>query len=62
MKIEGISKVNIYGQRPECIYIELYEDKLANLGVHPAEVLATLNGQNKPCTPDTTKAAVPGCA
>ncbi|MBP9546993.1 MAG: efflux RND transporter permease subunit, partial [Tidjanibacter sp.] len=34
MKIEGISKVNIYGQRPECIYIELYEDKLANLGVH----------------------------
>ena len=47
MKIEGISKVNIYGQRPECIYIELYEDKLANLGVHPAEVLATLNGQNK---------------
>lgn len=45
--IEGISKVNIYGERQECISIELYEDRLANLGVHPAEVLSTLNGQNK---------------
>lgn len=47
LKIDGISKVNIYGERKECINIELYEDKLANLGVHPAEVLSTLSGQNK---------------
>ncbi|MDR2037213.1 MAG: efflux RND transporter permease subunit, partial [Bacteroidales bacterium] len=46
-KIEGVSNVSIYGKRNECINIELYEDKLANLGVHPAEVLSTLNGQNK---------------
>lgn len=46
-KIEGISKVNIYGKRQECINIELYENRMANLGVHPAEVLSTLNGQNK---------------
>ncbi|MDH6342707.1 multidrug efflux pump subunit AcrB [Parabacteroides sp. PFB2-12] len=46
-KIEGISKVNIYGKREEAIHIELYEDRLANLGVHPAEVLSTLNGQNQ---------------
>lgn len=46
-KIEGISDISIYGKQKECIQIELYEDKLANLGVHPAEVLATLNGQNK---------------
>jgi multidrug efflux pump subunit AcrB len=47
MKIDGVSKVDIYGKRNECINIELYVDRLANLGVHPAEVLSTLNGQNK---------------
>ncbi len=45
--IEGISDVIIYGERKECINIELYEDRMATLGVHPAEVLATLDGQNK---------------
>jgi multidrug efflux pump subunit AcrB len=47
LEIEGISRVDIYGQRKECINIELYEDKIANLGISPAEVLSTLNGQNK---------------
>lgn len=46
-EIEGVSRVDIYGQNRECINIELYEDKLANLGVSPAEVLSTLSGQNK---------------
>lgn len=47
LKIEGISHVNIYGKRDKSINIELYEDRLTSLGVHPAEVLSTLNGQNK---------------
>ncbi|MDH8702673.1 multidrug efflux pump subunit AcrB [Dysgonomonadaceae bacterium PH5-43] len=47
LEIEGVSRVDIYGQGKECINIELYEDKLANLGVSPAEVLSTLTGQNK---------------
>lgn len=45
--IEGVSDVIIYGERKECINIELYEDRMATLGVHPAEVLSTLDGQNK---------------
>jgi multidrug efflux pump subunit AcrB len=45
--IEGITRVNIYGEQKECIQIELYEDRMANLGVLPAEALSTLNGQNK---------------
>ncbi|MDR2472655.1 MAG: efflux RND transporter permease subunit [Tannerella sp.] len=45
--IDGITRVNIYGERPECIEIELFEDRMANLGVMPAEAIATLNGQNK---------------
>lgn len=47
LEIPGISRVDIYGQRKECINIELYEDKMANLGIYPAEVLSTLSGQNK---------------
>ncbi|MDR2816153.1 MAG: efflux RND transporter permease subunit [Proteiniphilum sp.] len=47
LKIDGISNVTIYGKRETCIDIALYEDKLANLGVHPAEALATLHGQNR---------------
>jgi multidrug efflux pump subunit AcrB len=47
LDIEGVSKVDIYGQRAACINIELYEDKVAYTGIAPAEVLTTLNGQNK---------------
>ncbi|MDR2843355.1 MAG: efflux RND transporter permease subunit, partial [Candidatus Symbiothrix sp.] len=47
LEIEGVSRVDIYGQGNECINIELYEDKIANLGISPAEVLSTLEGQNK---------------
>lgn len=45
--MEGIDRVELYGKRAECIYISLLQDRMANLGVKPAEVLATLNGQNK---------------
>jgi multidrug efflux pump subunit AcrB len=45
--VDGVSQVNIYGRRDECINIELYEDRMATLGVHPAEALLTLSGQNK---------------
>lgn len=45
--LEGVDRVELYGTRPECINISLLQDRMANLGVKPAEVLATLNGQNK---------------
>mgnify|MGYP001096948696 CR=1 FL=1 len=47
IEIEGVDRVDIYGERSECINISLLQDRMANLGVKPAEVLATLNGQNK---------------
>ena len=43
----GVERVELYGKRPECINISLLQDRMANLGVKPAEVLATLNGKNK---------------
>ncbi|MBP5392443.1 MAG: efflux RND transporter permease subunit [Bacteroidaceae bacterium] len=45
--IDGVSRVEIYGQRQECIYIEMRQDKMANLGVMPIEVIQTLNNQNR---------------
>lgn len=46
-EIDGVSRVEIYGKRNLCINIELSEDKMANLGVTPAEIIQTLNNQNK---------------
>ena len=46
-EIEGVTRVSIYGKRDECINIELLEDKMANLGVMPTEVLMTIRNQNK---------------
>ncbi len=45
--LEGVDRVEVYGEQSECINIRLLQDRMATLGVMPAEVLATLNGQNK---------------
>lgn len=47
IEIDGVERVELYGKRPECINILLLQDRMANLGVLPAEVLMTLNGQNQ---------------
>lgn len=46
-ELDGVARVDIYGARSQCINIELREDKMANLGVMPTEVIQTLNNQNK---------------
>lgn len=45
--IDGVARVEIYGKRSQCVNIELREEKMANLGVMPVEVIQTLNNQNK---------------
>lgn len=47
LDIEGVSSVDIYGERQSCVNIEILEDRMANLGVHPAQVILTLNNQNQ---------------
>lgn len=47
LSIKGVTNVELFGDEQECINIELAEEKMANLGVHPTEVLSTLNTQNK---------------
>lgn len=50
-EIEGVRRVEIYGDRKPCIDIEIIQDRMANLGVHPIEVLSTLKGQNQTVYP-----------
>ncbi len=45
--IEGVAAVEVFGLQKECINIELLQEKMANMGVHPVEVISTLNGQNE---------------
>lgn len=44
--IEDVGRVTIYGEREECINIEMLPERMATLGVSPMEVLTTLQGQN----------------
>jgi multidrug efflux pump subunit AcrB len=44
--VKGISKVSIYGKKPEGIEIVVDRDKLANLNLNDKLVLAALNYQN----------------
>lgn len=44
--IEGVSRIDIYGKRTECINATIHQDRLSSLGVTPMEVITTLNGQN----------------
>lgn len=44
--IEGVKRIEIYGQRSECVNVSLRQDKLSHLGVSLVEVIQTLNSQN----------------
>lgn len=45
--LPDVKRVKIYGDRPPCININIHQEKMANLGVHPSEVLMTLTSQNE---------------
>jgi multidrug efflux pump subunit AcrB len=45
--LPGVKRVKLYGDRSPCININIRQDRMANLGVHPSEVLMTLQDQNE---------------
>ncbi len=44
--LDGVGRVLIYGEREQTIDILLQPEKMASLGISPAEVLTTLQGHN----------------
>ncbi len=45
--IDGVNRVVVYGEQKPCINVEVRKDRMANLGVHPLEVVSTLKDLNK---------------
>lgn len=46
LHVEGVKKVQIAGERPERIYVDLSYPKLATLGIPPTVVFEALNNRN----------------
>jgi multidrug efflux pump subunit AcrB len=46
LHVPGVKKVNIIGERPERIFVEFSQDRLATLGVSPQAILSALSQQN----------------
>ena len=46
LHVPGVKKVTIMGERPERIYVNFSNSKLATLGVKPQDVFAALRSQN----------------
>lgn len=46
LHVPGVKKINIIGERPERIFVEFSQDRLATLGVAPRAIFAALAQQN----------------
>ncbi|WP_340266106.1 efflux RND transporter permease subunit [Sphingobium mellinum] len=46
LHVPGVNKINIIGERPQRIYVEFAQDRLATLGVSPRDIFAALASQN----------------
>ena len=46
LHVPGVKKVNILGERPERIFVEFAQDRLATLGIAPRAIFAALAQQN----------------
>jgi len=46
LHVPGVNKINIVGERPERIYVEFAQERLATLGVSPRDIIAALAKQN----------------
>lgn len=46
LHVAGVKKVDIMGERPERVFVEFNDARLANLGISPQDVFAALSRQN----------------
>ncbi len=44
--VENVNRVVLWGTQQECVYLEMSRARLAELGLHPAEIIDTLQKQN----------------
>lgn len=53
--VSGVKRIDLFGEQRSCINIELSQEKLAYLGIHPASVIEILNNQNEVVDPGSIK-------
>ncbi|MFJ2356821.1 efflux RND transporter permease subunit [Pseudomonas fluorescens] len=46
LHVAGVKKVNIIGEQPERIFVDISYDRLATLGLSPNDIFIALHGQN----------------
>jgi multidrug efflux pump subunit AcrB len=46
LRVPGVKKVLIIGERPERIFVNFSQERLSNLGISPRDVFAALSNQN----------------
>jgi multidrug efflux pump subunit AcrB len=46
LNVPGVKKVDIFGERPERIFVEISNERLSNLGVNVYQILEALHKQN----------------
>jgi multidrug efflux pump subunit AcrB len=46
LHVPGVKKVNIIGEQPERIFVDISYDRLATLGLSPNDIFIALHGQN----------------
>ncbi len=44
--VEDVNRVEIWGTRTECIYVEISRSRLSEIGIHPQQIIDTLQKQN----------------
>lgn len=49
--LPGVKRIELYGEQQPCVNIELSQEKMAFLGIHPYQVAQILNSQNKMVDP-----------
>ncbi len=45
--VNGVQKVNLFGEQAEVINLEINQERIANLGIHPLEIRSALISQNQ---------------
>lgn len=53
--VEGVKRISLFGEQRACVNIELSQEKMAFLGIHPYKVIQILNSQNKVVDPGSFK-------
>ncbi|MDR0688244.1 MAG: efflux RND transporter permease subunit [Prevotellaceae bacterium] len=48
LNVPGVRRIEIYGAQAQCVNVSLSAEKTARMGILPAQIVAAINGQNKP--------------